>query len=46
MSIAPVAADVASILDRLGVPRAAWTGGARIVRSPVTGEEIGAAREH
>ncbi len=46
MSIAPVAADVAAILDRLGAPRAAWTGGARKVRSPITGEEIGACPEH
>ena len=46
MTLPSVSADVAAILDRLGVPRAAWTGGARKVRSPITGEEIGAAREH
>ncbi|MBL8588061.1 MAG: aldehyde dehydrogenase family protein [Methylobacteriaceae bacterium] len=38
--IAPVASAVAGILDRLGVPRAAWTGGTLAVRSPVTGETI------
>ncbi|MBK9081737.1 MAG: aldehyde dehydrogenase family protein [Rhizobiales bacterium] len=45
-SIAPVAAPVAAILDRLGAPRAQWTGGARKVRSPITGEEIGGCAEH
>ncbi len=46
MSIASVAPAVAAILDSLGAPRAGWTGGTRIVRSPVTGEEIAACREH
>jgi aldehyde dehydrogenase (NAD+) len=46
MTLPSVAADVATLLDRLGVPRAAWTGGGLTVRSPITGEAIGAAREH
>ncbi len=46
MPVPSVSADVAAVLDRLGVPRAAWTGGTRTVRSPITGEEIAAAREH
>ena len=46
MSAPSVSADVSAVLDRLGAPRAAWTGGTRKVRSPITGEEIGAAREH
>ncbi|MBX3573796.1 MAG: aldehyde dehydrogenase family protein [Mesorhizobium sp.] len=32
--------ETAAILDRLGVPRAAWTGGSMASFSPVTGEEI------
>ena len=34
------ATQTADILDRLGVKRAQWIGGARPVRSPVTGETI------
>ena len=34
-------AEAAEVLKRLGVPNALWTGGARAVRSPVTGEVIG-----
>jgi len=34
-------AEAAEVLGRLGVPEALWTGGARVVRSPVTGETIG-----
>ena len=45
MSIAPVAPAVAAILDTLGAPRAAWTGGTRIVHSPVSGEQIAACPE-
>ena len=33
-------AEAADVLVRLGVPEALWTGGARPVRSPVTGETI------
>src|SRR3569623_317906 len=36
-----VAEDVAGILDRLGVARAASTGGALVATSPITGEIIG-----
>ncbi|MFH1794928.1 MAG: aldehyde dehydrogenase family protein [Pseudomonadota bacterium] len=32
--------ETAAILDRLGVPRAAWTGGGMASFSPVSGEEI------
>ncbi|MDP3316769.1 MAG: aldehyde dehydrogenase family protein, partial [Devosia sp.] len=32
--------EAAAILDRLGVPRAAWTGGEMASYSPVSGEEI------
>ncbi|MBR0665471.1 aldehyde dehydrogenase family protein [Roseomonas hellenica] len=35
------AAEAAALLDRLGVPRAAWTGGDLIATSPITGEVIG-----
>src|SRR6185312_14804781 len=34
-------AEAAEVLGRLGVREALWTGGARVVRSPVTGETIG-----
>lgn len=34
-------AEAADVLGRLGVPEAQWAGGARAVRSPVTGEVIG-----
>ncbi|MER2537131.1 MAG: aldehyde dehydrogenase family protein [Rhizobiaceae bacterium] len=34
--------EAAGILDRLGVPRDAWTGGAMASFTPVTGERIGA----
>src|SRR3569623_3371401 len=34
-------AEAAEVLRRLGVQEARWTGGARPVRSPVTGETIG-----
>ena len=36
--IAP--ANAAAVLGRLGVAKSLWTGGARLVRSPVTGEII------
>ena len=42
---ASVAAETADILDRCGVPRETWTGGAVVARSPITGETIGAVRE-
>jgi aldehyde dehydrogenase (NAD+) len=34
-------AEAHDVLSRLGVPEALWSGGARAVRSPVTGEAIG-----
>jgi aldehyde dehydrogenase (NAD+) len=34
-------AEAADVLARLGVPKAKWTGGSRVVRSPITGETIG-----
>ena len=34
-------AEAAEVLKRLGVPEALWAGGARPVRSPVSGEVIG-----
>ncbi|RAK56925.1 aldehyde dehydrogenase family protein [Phenylobacterium deserti] len=39
--IGSAAADAAAILERLGVPAERWTGGARAVHSPVTGETLG-----
>jgi len=36
-----VADEAAALLDRLGVPRAAWTGGTLPARSPLSGAEIG-----
>jgi aldehyde dehydrogenase (NAD+) len=43
-AIAPssVTTEVDQLLQRLGVPRAAYTGGELPVRSPITGEPIGA----
>ena len=38
--ISSARAEVAQVLGKLGVPEALWTGGARAVRSPVTGEVI------
>ncbi|MDB5817166.1 MAG: Aldehyde Dehydrogenase, partial [Rhizobacter sp.] len=38
----PIAAEVAALLDRLGVPAAACTGGDLQVRSPITGDVIAA----
>jgi aldehyde dehydrogenase (NAD+) len=38
--IGSAAAEAAEVLERLGVPAALWTGGERVVRSPVTGETI------
>ncbi|MDE2357730.1 MAG: aldehyde dehydrogenase family protein, partial [Alphaproteobacteria bacterium] len=37
--------EARAILIRLGVPEAAWTGGARAVISPITGEKIGAVHD-
>lgn len=37
----PVATEVDQLLQRLGVPRSAYTGGDLPVRSPITGESIG-----
>ncbi|MDO9356452.1 MAG: aldehyde dehydrogenase family protein, partial [Solirubrobacteraceae bacterium] len=37
--------EVAELLQRLGVPRDAYTGGSLPVRSPVTGEQIAAVAE-
>ncbi|MGH2341904.1 L-piperidine-6-carboxylate dehydrogenase [Segnochrobactraceae bacterium EtOH-i3] len=45
MSKSPLAAEVAAILSRLGVPEAAWTAGTLAVRSPVDGSAIGAVVE-
>ena len=43
----PSAADEAhAILDRLGVDRGAWTGGALEARSPITGEVTGQVKTH
>ncbi|GKT24743.1 aldehyde dehydrogenase family protein [Acidovorax sp. SUPP3334] len=43
---APVAAGVEQLLQRLGVPRSAYAGGSLPVRSPITGEAIGAVPQH
>ncbi|MDQ0473831.1 L-piperidine-6-carboxylate dehydrogenase [Labrys wisconsinensis] len=40
-----VAEEVAAILSGLGVDKAAFTGGTRVVRSPLTGEAIAAVPE-
>jgi aldehyde dehydrogenase (NAD+) len=40
-ALASAADETHAILDRLGVARAAWTGGALESRSPITGEVIG-----
>ncbi len=39
-SVAPLAADVAALLESLGVPRSDYTGGTLPARSPVTGEVL------
>src|SRR6185369_2057441 len=39
--IGSAAAETAETLERLGVDAGLWTGGSRVVRSPVTGEAIG-----
>ena len=39
--IGSAAAETAETLERLGVDASLWTGGSRVVRSPVTGEAIG-----
>ncbi|WP_439501448.1 aldehyde dehydrogenase family protein, partial [Aminobacter ciceronei] len=36
--------ETAALLERLGVASAAFTGGDLIVRSPVTGDQIGALK--
>ncbi|WP_075215786.1 L-piperidine-6-carboxylate dehydrogenase [Mongoliimonas terrestris] len=36
----PIAADVAAILERLGVPASAVSGGPLVARSPITGEVV------
>ncbi|WP_365697667.1 aldehyde dehydrogenase family protein, partial [Phenylobacterium sp.] len=38
--ITSAAAEAAAVLGRLGVTEALWTGGARPVRSPITGETL------
>jgi aldehyde dehydrogenase (NAD+) len=38
--ISSARAETAQVLAKLGVAEALWTGGARVVRSPVTGEAI------
>ncbi|MFI4966589.1 MAG: aldehyde dehydrogenase family protein [Caulobacterales bacterium] len=43
--IGSVRAEAAEVLTRLGVPETLWTGGGRIVRSPVSGEAIGEAHD-
>jgi aldehyde dehydrogenase (NAD+) len=40
--LASVAEETRELLQKLGVRREAWTGGDLVVRSPITGEEIGA----
>ena len=37
-----LATEVDQLLQRLGVPKAAYTGGDLAVQSPITGERIGA----
>jgi len=44
-SASSVAAEVGQLLERLGVPRAAHTGGELAVRSPVTGEVVAQVRQ-
>jgi aldehyde dehydrogenase (NAD+) len=39
--VTSAAAEAAAVLGRLGVADALWTGGARPVRSPITGEVMG-----
>ncbi|MDP2215350.1 aldehyde dehydrogenase family protein [Phenylobacterium sp.] len=39
------AADVAATLERLGVDRALWTAGDRMVASPITGETVAQVRD-
>ncbi|WP_370633571.1 aldehyde dehydrogenase family protein [Acidovorax sp. sic0104] len=41
----PLVTEVDQLLQRLGVPRAAYSGGSLPVRSPITGEAIGAVPE-
>ena len=41
-STTPLVTEVDQLLQRLGVPRAAYTGGSLPVRSPITGDAIGA----
>ena len=36
-----IADEAHAILSTLGVPQAGYTGGGRMVRSPITGEAIG-----
>jgi aldehyde dehydrogenase (NAD+) len=43
--IGSAAADAAATLEKLGVPAALYTGGARPVRSPVTGETISSVHD-
>jgi aldehyde dehydrogenase (NAD+) len=43
--IAAAPAEAAQVLERLGVAPALWTGGARPVRTPITGELIGAVHD-
>ena len=42
---ASLVSEVDQLLQRLGVPRAAYTGGSLPVRSPITGEAIGAVAQ-
>ena len=41
----PIATQVDELLQRLGVPRSAYTGGELAVRSPITGETIAHVRQ-
>ena len=45
MALPPVAADVAAVLARLGVPAAATAAGSLPARSPITGEGVGHVAE-
>ena len=45
-SLPPLASDVGALLQRLGVPQAALTGGTLAARSPITGEVLAQVPQH
>ena len=45
-SLPPLASDVGALLQRLGVPQAALTGGTLAARSPITGEVLAQVSQH